>query len=576
MKKNGECLNKLIKLVLIGLALLTCVCNKNEPTALESMIKTVGARRFIEARLSGGFNYGPLEISIASKKEKTNFSLDPFLLTDNKQSRGVNKREVTNKEDLFKQTKLIVYKNSNTNLDANNLYELGIVELLSGNYSQSIDYLEKALAQGLKNSKFLNDLACAYLESGKQKEHPADFIKALSLIDEAIDLDKNNLLIEAKFNKALVLEKLYLVSNAEKAWQEYLLLESNVNWKREGQLHLVKLKKETVTSTWLTEKEKLVAAIIENDTNVAQTIINQFPHQARICVVEELIPKWAKANQQIDRETTIKIVKVISFIGQKLFELQGDKELIDRANVVLITSQNIQKRSILANAYLLYTEGVKAFENYENEKATELFDQAIKGFSQVDDKASKTWAIFQRVRCDLVQSEYQKVFEKLKNIDDLVENNSYLYLQGRILWTKGLIYGYQFNLSKALEVKKVALSCLTGLRDIEGMASLNFLIASNLLNIGEKEDSWFYFYKALELFSSITNSNWRTGFFVSLPGYINAMGKLRIANYIYQEIKDEILKGNNETLKCFLLLEHSNVNYKLSRLKESLTELTTA
>lgn len=575
MKIQQKCFRKLVKLVLIGLALLTCLCNKDKPTALELIVKTVGTRRLTEARLSGGFSYGLLEIPTTNKEERTNFGLDPFLLTDNEQFRGDNYRKTNNRGDLFKEAKFIIYTNLNNNLDANNLHELGVIELLSGNYSSSIDYLEKALVQGLRNSRLLNDLAGAYLERGQQKKRSADLIKALDLIGEIRDLDKNDFLIEAKFNKALVLEKLCLVVNAQEAWKEYLSSETNADWKQEGQLHLAELEKEKMLSNWLKGKEKLVEAITIGDINTAQNIIKQFPYEARICVLEELIPGWASATEQKE-ETRTKIIKIITFIGQKIFELQGDKELLDRVNTIISIDKNIQKRSILANAYLHYIEGVKAFENYENEKAIELFEQAIKGFSQVDDKASKVWTIFQRARCDLVESEYQKVFESFNGIDNLVKNNTYLYLEGRILWSKGLIYGFQFDLSKALQFKQLALNIIGKMGDIAGSSKLNHLIASDLVFMGEEEEAWTYIHKSLILSSNTTDFTWRIGVFVILQKDIIRMGKLRVANYVYQEIKGEILKSNNETLKCSFLLEHSSINYKLGRIKEALTELDLA
>lgn len=569
MKKYQKYYNKILPVILVGLTLIVCYCVKQELTGLEVLVKSVGERRFTEARLSGGFSYGTLELPSSEVDKKTYSNQESFLLSDNKK-RGNS----DTKEKLLNDAAVTIYGKLDKFPTPIKLHEIGVLNLLGGHYTQAIDYLEKAVTSDKKNSEFLNDLAVAYLERGEQQKRPEDFVEAISLIDEAVSL--GNSLIEAKFNQALALEKLYLVSNAQKAWQEYLSLEQNANWKQEAQSHLVALRKEPEINKWSLEKKDLETAVIKGDSAKSKSIIINFPHQARIYTLEELIPEWAKAFQETRREDAAKAIKIANTIGQELLELQGDKEIHDIVNTIISANQNHQQEIILAKAQLDYATGRKFFENYENEKAIKSLDQAIAGFSQTKDKASQAWAIFQRSRCDLIQTNYQSVFKRFDSIRNLVTKESYLYLKARILWAEGLIYGYQHDLSKALEKKQFALASLTQLGDTEGSAKVNLLIMLTLVDIGDREELWSYFYQSSILLSKIPESVLRTGLLVSLSNTIIKVGEIQLADHIYKEVIEEVLKGDNELLKCTSLLEHSKINYQLGKPKEALADLTLA
>ncbi len=127
------------------------------------------------------------------------------------------------------------------NETAENLHELGLVYLAENNFDEAIKYFEKALQKKPDSAKLHNDLGAALMGKGTQKEEGSleSFAKAAEEFERAIELDKN--LIEAYFNRGLIVELLNLPNQAREAWKTYLNLDSSSPWANEARERLKKL-----------------------------------------------------------------------------------------------------------------------------------------------------------------------------------------------------------------------------------------------------------------------------------------------------------------------------------------------
>jgi len=121
--------------------------------------------------------------------------------------------------------------------DADSLVLLGKTHLLLGEVDQAIEMFAKAGVDGRPDR--LNDLGAAYIQRGSETDNKDDLHRGLEFVDKAIAAGARG--SEVRFNRALALEKLAQTSAAIEAWREYISIETNAQWRREGEEHLQRM-----------------------------------------------------------------------------------------------------------------------------------------------------------------------------------------------------------------------------------------------------------------------------------------------------------------------------------------------
>lgn len=182
---------------------------------LAKLVAAVGEERYIEARLTGGFKYGPLRSVTRSGATIANLSLTA--------AAGELQKKVS--EDP----------------SAQNLQRWGIAQLQLGLSDDAIQTLERALLLEADSAVIQSDLAAAFLFRAATRGSVEDLPKALAAAERAIT--SNPTLAEAWFNRALAIESIGLRSEAKQAWQDYLDHEPSPDspWIVEARLHLDRL-----------------------------------------------------------------------------------------------------------------------------------------------------------------------------------------------------------------------------------------------------------------------------------------------------------------------------------------------
>ncbi|HEY0371480.1 MAG TPA: hypothetical protein VGD79_05740, partial [Thermoanaerobaculia bacterium] len=109
----------------------------------------------------------------------------------------------------------------------------GLVELLVGNPRNAVATLERASASN--DAGVWSDLAAAYYEAAVRHDAPEFLANALSAADRALAVDPKH--GEALFNRALILERIGLRTDAHAAWLHYLATDTATGWIDEGRKH---------------------------------------------------------------------------------------------------------------------------------------------------------------------------------------------------------------------------------------------------------------------------------------------------------------------------------------------------
>lgn len=161
-----------------------------------------------------------------------------------------------------------------------NLHRLAVGQLALGKLDQGHDLLAEVSRARPNDAAILSDLAAAELARGRIAD-------AAELAARALELDPTRQ--AAAFNWALALEQLSNRPAAIRAWERYLLLESESGWAAEASEHLSRLR--TRGPSW--QKDQLLLAP-GADAATIQRVVAKYPQQARSRIQDELLPQWVE------------------------------------------------------------------------------------------------------------------------------------------------------------------------------------------------------------------------------------------------------------------------------------------
>jgi hypothetical protein len=112
----------------------------------------------------------------------------------------------------------------------------GVWNLVWGRTDDAVANLRALVKREPLNARALNDLAVALTEYAQHHDDPSALIDAFVVADSAVRADPS--LVEARFTHALLLEQLYLRTDAIVAWNRYLQLDGKSPWATEAREHL--------------------------------------------------------------------------------------------------------------------------------------------------------------------------------------------------------------------------------------------------------------------------------------------------------------------------------------------------
>ena len=126
------------------------------------LAQAMGTRRFVEPRLTGGFQHGRLVVLRSADAPQGLDAQSPAVLAAVARIRERTEGD-TSPEGLG---------------------ALAVTYLVSGDIAKAVKALESATAQAPKNPRLLNDLSAAYLVRASRLDEPADIPKALEAAEK--------------------------------------------------------------------------------------------------------------------------------------------------------------------------------------------------------------------------------------------------------------------------------------------------------------------------------------------------------------------------------------------------------
>ena len=337
-----------------------------ESPELRSLIAAVGSDRTIEARLSGGFSYGPLRGVVRAGESVATMSPDVRIAAARIEKEAIAHRT------------------------PQTLKSLGIAYLVMGDINRAVPALEEAADQPSADPRTLSDLSAAYLVRAARANQPQDFARALAAAQRAVTTDPE--VAEAWFNRALALEALSLREQARDAWQEYLKVDSKSGWAEEARTHLKALTDSSSSRVIDDERREVALAASGQAAAAIFDVARKSPQAVRELIEDELLAAWPRLILAGRREEAGALVSRIEPLAAALVQQRDDAFLQDAVAAVVRASADDQRTRRLATAHQLYRNAVEAYNSDRIAESTKLVRESLEPL----DRAGSSFAVSAR------------------------------------------------------------------------------------------------------------------------------------------------------------------------------------
>jgi CHAT domain-containing protein len=218
-------------LVCLALALLWLGPDAHPPPAAgavdarAALAARLGPIRPLPGRLTGGFEYRPLELVV----EVTDF------LSWSRRPPSIDASRIRDAARWVRSASREYERRPAPQALADKALAILLGDRLD-KAERAVPLLEEAVAEAPGSAQLWSDLAAVYLFDTRP---PSRDLLAVAAADRA--LRENPALVEARFNLALALEQCGLRQEARRAWESYLRFDGESGWAHEARSHLKQL-----------------------------------------------------------------------------------------------------------------------------------------------------------------------------------------------------------------------------------------------------------------------------------------------------------------------------------------------
>ena len=388
--------------------------------------------------------------------------------------------------------------------DAGAHHALGMFYLTQGKFDDALREFDLALDLEPDNAKFNNDLSALYFEKAKLDEEggqSGEVMEALALalksVNRALEID--NSLLEALFNKALILQKMQVITQAGEAWEKYLERDSSSRWAEEGrkQLDLLRQKQQEPK-----DKSQILQdffeAYREGDNEAAWKVASQTKELITgVMVQSQLTRKFLEADTNGRKEEADEILSALAYLGELEKQKAGDLYFSELADYYQNTDQ--VQRGKLLDAQQKLEEGHQLIKDTKFTQALEVLTNAKKMFISAGDLWESSVAEYQisysLSRIDRIKESNEKSLA----LSNFAEQKNYKWLQ---VLADGWVGGTYFLIgesSKAVLYDERALKLAEEISDNYNIHRILVQLMEIYRSVGEPHQALLYTFRNLAL-----------------------------------------------------------------------------
>lgn len=439
---------------------------------LADLVDAVGQERTVEGRLTGGFRHGPLRAPVRSGGST--------VPTDNWTLYAAAGKI---REDAEREP------------SAANLHALGLAHLILGDHDAAVQALEDAAAEDAQSAPYLSDLSAAYFARSRQLDRPDDLPRALGAADRAINADPT--LLEARFNRGLALEALFLEEQARRAWEDYVSRDSSSPWAEEAKRRLAALQQS--------------AAEHERERNNSPPLLTANTVEAGLdWLVRHGLPAWADAVLASDAIRASQEHSTITTYAEQISKASSDPFAVAIVNV-----DGPRDGTAMSHARFI-KRLAPALGLIDDERLAE----GVTALTQACDVSAGPLQLLCEIELgtmDLLRRDFDASQRRSASALQQSMATGYKYIEGRARRLATQRYFYDSNYAAVLDGYRVAFDIFHRSSYLAQAGFLAAQIGEVLDVMGLPVDSWQWRRKGLEL-ASLSRSSKSQYFASMIPG----------------------------------------------------------
>jgi CHAT domain-containing protein len=208
------------------------------------------------------------------------------------------------------------------------------------------------------NARALNDLAVALSEYAQAHDDPSALIDSFVAADSAVRMDST--LAEARFTHAVLLEQLYLRTDAIAAWNRYLQIDGSSRWAAEARERVAALKPRD--EQWKQEQDRLRRALVSADSQTLKSIIAAHPSDTREWI-EKALGAWGAAMVSGNTDAARANLDSARMLARPLLAITGDAFVSDGIATIdrALAKQDSTLVIELAHGHAMLATGIERF-----------------------------------------------------------------------------------------------------------------------------------------------------------------------------------------------------------------------
>lgn len=491
--------------LLIGCGLLACGGPEPPPgvsTERAELVSELGQVRLSEARWTGGFAHATYE-------------------------------PASHRPPLTAEARELGQKINRETLDTPRaVSDWAFAKLIEGKVEEAAAAMERYGKEKPVDGPFLTDFSAVLVERSRKLRQPEDLIHALTAAEKAVQAAPT--LPEARFNLALVLGLLGLEEDAEKAWDEYLKIDTASDWSHEAREHLTALNREPQNRAWAERKESLKKAALLGQRDVVKSDVERFPQSARL-YTESMLNAWAEAQGDGDEAEARRSLDVARALAAALAEVTGDPLLgqsiaaIDRA----AASPTREQWNALLRGHQEHAAGMKSIAN-PGEAAVQF--RSAEKLLGAQGSPFVAWSRFYLAVCEYQWNDYSRATVLLTDLLRDLRATPFHAVQARAWSMLGLIHIIEGRPEPSRSASEQALAGFEALGETGYAAGMHSQIANSLHYVGEQREAWNHRYQALVKAQEAGSPGVRYVVFEELAIAARQLGELSVALRFQEEV----------------------------------------
>lgn len=335
---------------------------------------------------------------------------------------------------------------------------------------RAVEALEQARIRMPTDKAILNDLAVAYEAVAERDQAIMPMLRALDAVDAALARDSTY--APARFNRALILERLFLVRTAAPAWSAYIASERDERWKTEARAH--------VQAVWQSQDSRAPGLFVQRA-------------RGRFF---SLLGSWGATVGRGDRSrgdrTLAEMVALRDSLGGKTAD-QSVAMTVDWLHAQL--SNRVVERRI-APAFVDLANGIDLHDSSAYDACAAVLGRAEAALRTMNAPAAR-WAAVYRAACEANQRRFAAAADTRLERALAEATAREPALIGKALWLRGVIQMRRGNYETASQLYAEARSQFARAGDTFNEAAVSFLLTENLAFAGQSLGSEVEAYKGL-------------------------------------------------------------------------------